>query len=80
MARNNADVKIRILAVAKMLNEGRRMTSTDILRRLDLQYDIQVDRKTIYDDICAIDKFVPINVKGGRNGGYQKYDVLGEVQ
>lgn len=64
--------KIRVLAVAKMLNGGQLMTSNDILRRLELQYDIKAERKTIYDDIVAINRFVPIEVTGGRGGGYRK--------
>ena len=70
------DGKIRILAVAKMLSEGRRINSSEILRRLDLQYDIQADRKTIYSDICAIDRFMPIDLIPGRCGGYKKFDVM----
>ena len=64
--------KVRILAIAFMLNEGRLISSTDILRRLDLQYDIQVDRKTIYSDIQAIDKLIPIDVIPGKGGGFIK--------
>ena len=71
--------KIRLLAVAKMINEGRRITTGEIMRRLDLQYDIQVDRKTIYSDIYAIDRFMPVDVASGRNGGFQKYNFFGGV-
>jgi predicted DNA-binding transcriptional regulator YafY len=63
-----------------MLAEGRKITSAEIQRRLDLQYDIQVNRKTIYSDIYAIDRFMPIEVFAGKNGGYRKYDVLGGVE
>ena len=66
--------KIRVLAIAIMLNEGRKLTVTDILRRLDLKYDIHADRKTIYSDIHAIDKLIPIESTTGRNGGYKKID------
>lgn len=69
--------KIRVLAVAKMLNEGRLLSASEIQRRLDLQYGIQVDRKTIYTDIYAINRFIPIAVMAGRNGGYCRCDVLG---
>ena len=64
--------KIRVLAIAKMLNEGNRMTATQILRRLELQYDIIADRRTIYHDVYAIDKVMPIDVATGRFGGYKK--------
>ena len=68
--------KIRVLAIERMLDEGRKITAHQIQRRLDLQYDIQVSRRTIYSDICAIDRFIPIYVTYGPGGGYQKYDVM----
>lgn len=68
--------KTRVLAIAKMLNEGRRLTSTEIIRRLDLQYNIQADRKTVYSDIYAIDRFFPVDVIAGKAGGFKKYDVM----
>ncbi len=63
--------KIRVLAIERMLMEGKRVTASEIQRRLDLLYDIQVDRKTIYTDIYAIDRFIPIEVSTGSNGGYK---------
>ena len=72
--------KIRVLAIAKMLNEGRKITSTEIQRRLDLQYDIQVDRKTIYSDICAIDRFIPIETIPGSGGGFKKWNFRGGIE
>ncbi len=65
--------KIRLIAVAKMVNEGRKVTSKEIMRRLELQYDIQADRKTIYSDIAAIDRFIPIQVMTGKKGGFKKW-------
>ena len=73
-ALSKEQTKIRVLAIAKMLNEGRRISASEIMRRLDLQYDIQVNRKTIYNDIYAIDRVMPIDVMPGRKGGYMKYD------
>lgn len=64
--------KIRVLAVYRMLAEGRKITASEIQRRLDLQHDIQVDRKTVYSDIYAIDRFMPIEVTSGRHGGFIK--------
>ena len=64
--------KIHVLAIERMLTEGRRITAGEIQRRLDLHYDIQVDRKTIYADIYAIDRFIPIEITSGRYGGFQK--------
>lgn len=71
--------KIRILAVAKMLNEGRKLTTEEILRRLDLQYGIQADKKTIYKDVSSIDKVMPIQIMPGRCGGYKKQNEVEEI-
>lgn len=64
--------KIRVLAIERMLDEGRRITAQEIQQRLDLQYDMQVSRKTIYDDIYAIDRFIPLDVHNGYGGGFKK--------
>ena len=66
--------KIRVLAVERMLSYDRIITAKEIKSRLDLQYDIQVNIKTIYDDIYAINRFIPIEVKTGYGGGYKKCD------
>lgn len=68
--------KIRVLAIERMLDEGRRITAQEIQQRLDRQYDIQVSCLTIYRDICAIDRFIPIEVTTGFGGGFKKYDVM----
>ena len=68
--------KVRILAVAKMLSEGKRLSVAAIIRRLDLEYDIQVDRKTLISDIYAINRFFPDDVAYGQKGGYMKHNVL----
>lgn len=72
--------KIRVLAIERMLNEGRKITAPEILRRLELQYDIKTTVKTIRRDICDIDRFIPIKVTQGYGGGYQKYNVLEELE
>jgi predicted DNA-binding transcriptional regulator YafY len=71
IGKSKEETKIRILAIERMLKEGRKLTCSEILRKLDLQYDIQIDRKTLYSDIYAIDKFMPIEVCTGRYGGYK---------
>ena len=80
MAGSKENTKTRVLAIERMLREGRRLTYTEILRRLDLQYDIQADRKTIYADMHAIDRFMPLDVTTGPYGGYKKYDVIGGAE
>lgn len=71
------DSKIRLIAVYRMMESGEKLTSTQIIRLLKSQFDIEVDRKTIYSDLTAIDRFIPLQVENGCSGGAQKYDVLG---
>ena len=66
----NRDTKVRVLAIEWMLRKDRYITAREILERLDLVYDIQADRKTIYADMIAIDRFLPLEVKAGKYGGY----------
>ena len=74
------DAKIRIIAVYRILQRGRRVTSTQILRELELHYGITCDRKTLYHDIAAVDRFIPIDIQVGRGGGYCLGDVLGRCE
>lgn len=64
-----SDTKIRILAVLHILTGRGKATVKQIQEELDLRYDIQCDRKAIYDDIMAIDRFRPITYEG-QKGGY----------
>lgn len=73
--KSREESKIRVLAISKRLSSTRRITAAEIIRRLDLQYDIQVDRKTIYQDIYAIDRIMPVDVCTGRHGGYKLWGV-----
>ena len=54
--------KRRLLAIERMLLPGDPLTLKDITRKLDLHYDIQADRKSIYDDIKALNYFMPIEL------------------
>ena len=67
----NRDNKIRLLAIERMLRKDQYITATQIMHRLDLVYDIQLERKTIYSDLMAIDRFIPLEVRAGNNGGYK---------
>jgi hypothetical protein len=69
--------KIRLIAVYRMMESGEKLSSSKIISRLKSQFDIEADRKTIYSDLMAIDRFIALQVGGGCNGGAQKYDVLG---
>ena len=67
--------KIRAIAVYRMLSEGSTLSCATIIRRLYDQYGIVVDRKTIMDDVRAVDRFMPIVVVPGSNGGYRRMEV-----
>mgnify|MGYP002512212609 CR=1 FL=1 len=71
------DSKIRLIAVYRMMENGEKLTSTQIINRLKSQFDIEVDRRTIYSDLMAINRFIPLRTEYGCNGGAQKHDVLG---
>jgi predicted DNA-binding transcriptional regulator YafY len=63
-----------------MLLEGKRITTRQIIDRLKRHYGFKANRKTIYDDIAAINRIMPVKVIPGRNGGYIKWDVLQEIE
>lgn len=67
--------KIRAIAVYKMLSDGKMLTRADIARRLETQYGIKANRRTIYDDIRAVDRIMPIEVIDDGKGGYRKMEV-----
>ena len=79
-ATNKETTKIRIIAVYRMIESTKKITAKEFQRRLLSQYGIDVERKTIYSDIAAIDRIIPIKVTVGKYGGYSKWNVLGDVQ
>lgn len=70
----NRDARIRILAVERMLRTDRLIKAPEIVRRLDSEYDIQTDRQVVYKDLYAIDRFTPLEIVTGKNGGFRKLD------
>lgn len=71
-----SDTKIRLLAVFHILTKRGKATMQQIMDDLDLQYDIQCDRKAVYSDIREIDQFRPIAFEG-QEGGYA-YSIQGK--
>lgn len=69
--------KIRLLAVNMFLSTGERLTSSKIQEKLLCRFGITADRKTIYDDIYAINRIIPIESLPGKNGGFRIVDVCG---
>ena len=56
--------KERILAVERILQQRRCVSTTEIMLALEREYDIRADRKSIYDDIAVLTKFMPIETIG----------------
>lgn len=69
------DSKLRLLLVERMLRYDRFITADEILSKLAKRC-IYADRKTIYSDIYAIDRIIPVEVKTGKNGGFRLVNVL----
>lgn len=70
------DSKIRLLAVERILQRGQKVSVSQIRNELERKYGITCDRKTIFNDIMAIDRFMPVEGIIGQNGGYMIVDVL----
>lgn len=52
------DTQIRVLAVYNMLiHADKALTLKEITDKLNRDYSIDVERKTLYNDICAINLF-----------------------
>lgn len=75
MARTSP-TKIRVLAIERMLANGRKLNVYEIQQELERKYEIVANRRTIYDDIIALNMFVPIESTPGPYGGFQRVDVL----
>ena len=80
MAGNKELTKLRVLAVYMIIMRNQKVTTRRILAELERKYGITVDRKTIYSDISAINRLVPIKIEAGRNGGNSIHDVYGEAE
>ena len=74
------DMKARILAIERILKVGRFVTTREILTELEGRFGITASRKTIYDDIQAISRIVPIEHLAGKGGGYKLLNVLVEAE
>jgi predicted DNA-binding transcriptional regulator YafY len=77
---NKETSKIRIIAIYRMVVGEKKITAGEIMRRLQSHYGITVDRKTIYSDMAAIDRFIPLEITKGIGGGYSKIDFWGREE
>ena len=65
--------KERILIVERMFQNGRPITVKDIINRVENELDIKPNRKSIYDDIAVLTRFMPIY---SYRQGYNTFYVL----
>lgn len=79
MRRGRENEKVRVIAIYRMLLRGEKITTRQILEELQSHYGITADRKTIYADVAAIDRIMPIKAIPGCRGGYCLHDVIGEA-
>lgn len=70
------EIKIRVLAVERIMNSGRKLKVKEIQQALETKYGITANRETIFDDLYALNMFMPIESTRGPAGGFQKVDVL----
>ena len=76
---NKENTKVRVLAVYRILSNSRAViSSSEIMLELKSRYGITADRKTIFSDVAAINRFMPVRTVAGRYGGFAPWDVLGE--
>ena len=76
MSKKNNDTKIRILEVERLFQRNKRLTVPQIKRILSYKYDFETDRKTLYDDIATLTRFMNIEVE---KIGWETYYILKET-
>lgn len=60
--------KVRLIVEFLMLQNNDMVATREMVDRLNCRWDIDVDRKTIYADVAAIDRVVPVyQVRDGRS-------------
>lgn len=65
------NAKTRVISIVWMLSKDRYIQAPEIINRLEMKYGYRVDRKTIYDDMRAISRIIPVESKPGKTGGYR---------
>lgn len=76
MSKKNNDTKIRILEVERLFQRNKRLTVPQIKGILKSKYDLETDRKTLYDDIATLTRFMNIQVE---KIGWDTYYILKEM-
>lgn len=80
MANSREMGKARIALFTILLATGRKFTADQLQLVAKNRLGNVVDRRTIYRDIEAISRVMPIESTTGRYGGYQRLDVRGRCR
>lgn len=80
MAKSREMGKARIALFTILLATGRKFTANQLQDVAKNRFGNVVDRRTIYRDIEAISRVMPIESTTGRYGGYQMMDVKGRCR
>lgn len=60
----SGSVKERIIAVEHLFLRRKSLTLRELSEALAHEYGIYAERKTLYDDIAALTRFLPIDTRG----------------
>jgi hypothetical protein len=66
-AKSRESSRFRILAIERILLDYKEISTRRIIDILDKRLDIKCDRKTIYQDMVVINRFIPVDVSYGKN-------------
>lgn len=66
-AKSRESSRFRILAIERILLAYKEISTRRIIDILGKQWDIKCDRKTIYQYMAVINRFIPIDVSYGKN-------------
>ena len=77
MAETRAMYKPRLVLFTLLMTTGRKYTAKQLQEIAQNRLGVYVDRKTIFGDMEAISRIIPIESMTGRYGGYQMVDVKG---
>lgn len=76
MSKGKDAARTRLLAIERMFQTGKALTVREILRRLELEYDVVAERKSVYADIAELTMFMNIvTFQKNQNYYYQLIDM-----
>lgn len=76
MSKGKENTRTRVLAIERMFQTGKPITMPEIIRRLEFEYGLNCDRKSIYADIAELTMFMNIvTFQKGRDYFYQLIDM-----